>query len=308
MRTIFLFSLNRKGVMVFNMGNDKIDMDETLDAMKKINATIKAKQDINPEGSVCFSEAKSQLAEYYDIQDVPRELRRRLRNATRSSTAVQSDKGRPILLTVVVMFILAMFIFLLAMLLEKPASSYIDLNWLALARVFTIVFISAAFFGIAAMVALWKQTLALGFPPGNYLLPGHYLEASDGQLLTLPLAKLSDCQVDYNPVNGTTLNGLIRLTLLFEGGRTTELLLRGGNPATLRQEVLASVLKIRSLIARNDISSLSKLDPCFDLPNLPSAVGNRSWFSEMNILAQAACVAGILGPLFSIILLIAIKR
>ena len=191
---------------------------------------------------------------------------------------------------------------------SKPANDYAGLSWLWLARIFTVVFISAAFFGIAALVVLWKQTLALGFPPGNYLLPGHYLEASDGQLLTLPLAKLSDCQVDYNPVNGTTLNGLIRLTLLFEGGRTTELLLRGGNPATLRQEVLASVLKIRSLIARNDISSLSKLDPCFDLPNLPSAVGNRSWFSEMNILAQAACVAGILGPLFSIILLIAIKR
>jgi len=248
------------------------------------------------------------LSEFYDIQDIPKKMRIRLRNATRSSTVIQADKGRPILLTVVVAFVLTMIIPLLAMLLEKPASDYTDLSWLWLARIFTVVFISAAFFGIAALVVLWKQTLALGFPPGNYLLPGHYLEATDGQLMTLPLAKLNDCQVDYNPVNGTTFTGLIRLTLLFEGGRTAELLLRGANVATLRQEVLSSVFKIRSLIAQNDFSALNELDPCFELPDLPPTAVNRSWFTELNILAQAAIIAGVLGPLFSIILLVAIKR
>ncbi len=136
-----------------------------------------------------------------------------------------------------------------------------------------VVYIAALFLFLLSILLIFRIVLrrrALPFPPGRYLFPLDVVDARTETLRLTPLADMADYKIVHHYTNGVYSHSV--LTMLFMDAPTETFQLRGEQLAMQSMERFFQLReRIREAAGRQDYQSVAALDPFFEVRM------NESW-------------------------------
>jgi hypothetical protein len=127
---------------------------------------------------------------------------------------------------------------------------------------------AAAFFfaGLGAVLAARRALLlkSLPFPPGRYLLPMDFIDATGPRLTIVPLADLVDLQATHHHTNGAYTHSSLTLKFNRHGSETFVLKGKGLAEGALN-ELRSSRQALAAAAEAQQMAALAALDPLFEV-------------------------------------------